>query len=102
MHVAPIQSLMVSQTRQLAVIKPQKIQQTSKQLTDEFVINSLKEELAATMNKSEIEKWVGNVLNICKKLKIEPKRLPINKDLPGNLTKEESHKFVNMIFQQII
>lgn len=101
MHTTAIQSVIIPQTKALAVIKPQKVQQANKQLTDEFVLSSLKAELAITMNKSEIEKWVGHVLNICKKLKIEPKRLPINKDLPGNLTKEESHQFANMIFREI-
>lgn len=74
----------------------------AKPLSDELVLGTLKDELSSKMPEQDIQKWVNQVVSICKNLGIAITKLPINKDLPGSLTKEESHKFVTALFTKVL
>ena len=61
--------------------------------SDQYALDTLQKELSGKMSTNEIKKWTDKVVSICNKLKIEPKQLPINPDLPGNLTREQNKQF---------
>ena len=67
-------------------------------ISNEVAIDTLKKELSTTMTTGEIKKWTDKIISICDKMKIEPKQLPINPDLPGNLTPEQN----SQIFEEVL
>ena len=62
-------------------------------ISDELALDTLKKELSDKMDTAEIKTWTDRVVSICKQMKIEPKQLPINPELPGNLTREQNREF---------
>ena len=71
-------------------------------ISDELALDTLKKELSGKMDSAEIETWTDRVVSICKQMKIEPKQLPINPDLPGNLTREQNREFFKSVIDTII
>lgn len=71
-------------------------------ISDELALNTLKKELSDKMDSAEIKTWTDRVVSICKQMKIEPKQLPINPDLPGNLTREQNREFYKYVLDTII
>lgn len=72
---------------------------TAKKFTNNDAINLLKKELAPSMPENSVNKYVETMKNICKKLNIQFKDLPINKEHPGNLNSEQSKTVCEEVFK---
>lgn len=71
-------------------------------LTNKAALRLMADELSSGMQKSSINYWIKQLQKICQRLKIEPKRLPINNNHPGNLTDVERLDILSEIFDLII
>jgi hypothetical protein len=66
---------------------------TAVAFSDQYALDTLQKELSGKMSAGDIKKWTDKVVSICDRLHIQPKQLPINPDLPGNLTREQNRQF---------
>lgn len=71
----------------------------NKQFTNNDAVNLLKKDLIPSMPEKTIASYIENMKNICKKLKIQFKDLPINKEHPGNLSREQSKAVCEEVFK---
>lgn len=71
----------------------------TKNFTNNDAVNLLKKELAPSMPEKTVNKYVETMKNICKKLNIQFKDLPINKEHPGNLNSEQSKAVCEEVFK---
>lgn len=58
----------------------------------------LRKELSTTMPEKSIDFYVSRVKDICKKLKIQFKNLPINAEHSGKLTPKQNDEFCQEVF----
>ena len=72
------------------------------ELTNEKALNLLSKELERSMTKQEATNWVEKIKQICQKYNLTPKKLPLNKDYPGSLSKEENNNIFKEIFDHIL
>ena len=73
-----------------------------KEVSDEEVLDVLRTELMTRMEPENIDKWISTIAQICEETGIEPKRLPVNKQYPGDLTPEENHEILMSIFDVVV
>ena len=72
------------------------------EISNQAVLDILKSELIMRMDEKEAEEWVGRMADICKRTGIEPKRLPINEQFPGDLTPEENHEILLSVLDVVV
>jgi len=90
----------------LNIPRPAIIQQQEAQMKEEIedivVLSALKNELSKTMEEKDVNKWMDTICSICKRAGIAPRKLPVNKDFPGNLTPEENHEIYLSVIDTVI
>jgi len=72
-------------------------------INDKFALYLIEQKLIAGKNgisKKEARGWVEKIRDICKKHKIKPSDLPINKEYPGNLSAKKNHAVFSEVFYQ--
>lgn len=70
----------------------------SKKFTNADAEKLLRKELSPSMPKKSIDFYISRVRDICKKLKIQFKDLPINAEHSGKLNAKQTDEFCQEVF----
>lgn len=81
--------------------QPKQAAQT-KSYTNEDALELMRKELKDAMSEKELDTYMTKLQESCKKLKIEPKDLPINEEHPGNLTEEQKAQLFSQTMTDVM
>ena len=70
--------------------------------TNDDALRLLRTELQECMNSRELDIYIKKIVEMCKRLEIEPKNLPINKEHPGNLKDYQRQQMTFLVKEDAI